>query len=185
MEGRWATINGAKVFINSKGDVILGMGKTPEETFLAQMSKDFTIADVDGGVKSWNDTMRASASLYRKQIYSDAKELSERFMSDYNRGKVDISDLDKITGYSGRLSDLESKKHFRESKGADWIKVTENNYRANIALYNDSAKYYEKEYKRSITFGDSVNRIVRNRVSANMAHNYALGMKKVLDDWIK
>lgn len=31
MEGRWVTINGAKVFLNSKGDVIMGMGKKAKD----------------------------------------------------------------------------------------------------------------------------------------------------------
>lgn len=192
MEGRWVTINGAKVFINDKGDVIMGLGKKYEandsdEKLKKYLTSDFSVEEAKGWPSDWKwtPTMRTLTTEYRKETFQQAKQMADDFIEDVRNGRAEPADIDKFVGYSGRLN-IESKKIFRETIGAkNWRRKVGDNYCAYIALYNNTAKHFEKEYKRSLKFGDPLSTVVRNRMAANFASNYAKQMSKILEDWDK
>lgn len=189
MEGRWVTINGAKVFINDKGDVVMGLGKRTDnqntDALKAYLNNNFSVDEAKGWPSNWKwtPTMRTLATEYRKETFQQTKQIADDFVEDIQDGKAIPADIDKFNGYAGRL-DVESKKIFRETIGTDnWRRKVGDNYCAYVALYNNTAKYFEAEYKRSLKFGDPLSTVVRNRMAANFASNYAKQMSKILEDW--
>lgn len=97
IDGRWVTMNGARVFISDRGDVIMGLGQKG-------LSADQRNAIIEYTTGSWD----LNASINNGKLSSHQKELSELLSSAISENKVtqdltlyrktDYAEITKSTG---------------------------------------------------------------------------------------